>query len=1012
MDDAIPIRKFSCRMIPLFILFIFLSLSGMSQVTITGTVTASDIKETLPGATIVAKGTTNGAVSDIDGHYKLSVTARDSLLEVAYVGYKTMLIPIKGRTVIDIMLDPTKTVLNEVLVIGYGTIKKSDLSGAVGSVKAEDITRITALNPVASLQGNVAGVQINNSGIPGKNPDVLIRGVGTFNNTKPIYVVDGVILDDISFLNSQDIISMEVLKDASATAIYGSRGANGVIMVTTKMGKGEEKVSYNFTGEVGIQRLAKKISLLNGPEFATVTNIIRPGTYNNVNLVNSTDWQDQIFQTAPIYNFQLSATGSSKSSQYYISGGYFKQEGIVSKSKYERISLQFNNTYNLQKFLKLGNFLTISPFSQQVAPDVVYMAYRADPIVAPYYPDGTFAAIPGVGNPLATLAASNNYNKGVRGVGNIFAEVSFLKSFTFKSSYGIDLNYNKATNFTPAYTVYNSDGTISQQQNLQSDLFKSNSYSFTWLWENTLTYEKVIKKHSINALLGYTMQNTTSENMELRGENIIRDESNFWYITPGNIYDPGNNVNTINSIKNGVDINQYYSMISYLLRVNYVFNKRYILTATFRSDGSSKFAVNNRYAYFPSFAAGWNISQENFLKEVKFISRLKLRASWGKLGNDKIAYDRRYAATDQNILVILGNPGSPSPGISYGLSGNPNLRWEVTTQTDVGLESGFFNDRLTVEFDFYNKQTDDILIALSTPGYFGNGGEKITYNAASVLNRGYELTMGWRDKIGKLKYNIGLNGSWNHNDVLKIGGSSGVDSVLIGGDLGNGQAVTRTIVGLPIGSFYGYRTAGIFQNQAELNAYPHLSDAVPGDLRFEDVNKDGILDSRDRVNLGSPIPTFIFGMNVGIEIFGIDFSLNLQGQTGNKIFNAKEMIRPDRYNFEHHVVDGWTTEGSSNTEPKPSFGGNNYLPSDKFIQDGSYLRIRSLIVGYTLPIVWTKKVYIQKFRIYMKAENLHTFTKYTGYTPELIGRDILYSGIDFGAYPVTAVYSAGINLTF
>ncbi|HSN50671.1 MAG TPA: TonB-dependent receptor, partial [Bacteroidales bacterium] len=393
-------------------------------------------------------------------------------------------------------------------------------------------------------------------------------------------------------------------------------------------------------------------------------------------------------------------------------------------------------------------------------------------------------------------------------------------------------------------------------------------------------------------------------------------------------------------------------------------------------------------------------------------SRLKLRASWGKLGNDKIPYDRRYAVTDQNILSIFGNPGSSNPGISYGLSGNPDLRWEVTTQTDIGLEGGFFNDRLTAEFDFYNKQTDDILIELSTPGYFGNGqGGKITFNAASVLNRGIELTLSWRDKIGKLKYNIGANGTTIHNEVLKVGGSSGVDSVLFGGSLGNGQSVTRSAVGIPIGSFYGYRTAGIFQNQAELDAYPHLGEALPGDLRFEDVNKDGIIDSRDRVNLGSPIPTFVYGFNAGIEIFGIDFSVNIQGQTGNKIFNAKEMIRPDKYNFEHHVLDGWTTEGSSTTEPKPSFGGNNYLPSDKFIQDGSYLRIRSVILGYSLPGSWMKKVFIQKFRIYLKAENLYTFTKFTGYTPE-IGGPNLSSGIDFGAYPITAVYSAGINLTF
>lgn len=999
-------------------LFLFLGfgLNSQAQVrTVKGSVTTTDTKETLPGATIQVKGTTDGTVTDIDGNYTIKISQAKVVLIFSYIGYKTKEVEVTGKLQVDVELEPQKTTLDEVVVIGYGSVRKSDLSGSVGTVKSDDITKITALNPVQSLQGNVTGVQVTStSGTPGENPAVRIRGVGTFGNSNPIYVVDGVIVDDISFLNSNDITSMEVLKDASASAIYGSRGANGVIMVTTKMGKATEgKTVFNFSGEVGIQKLAKKIDLLNGHDFAVIRNEINPGSYNNVDAVPNTDWQDLIFKSAPIFDFQLSASGSSKSVQYYISGSYFKQGGIIEKSNYERITLKINNIYNFSEYVKFGNNITVAPYSQQVAPGVTWAAYRAWPTLVPYYADGSFGVVPGVGNPLADIEYSNNYNKGVRGVGNLFGEVNFLKMFTFKSSFGVDAGYNLSESFTPAFTVYNPDGTISQQQNLMSRLNKSSNYTFTWLWENTLNFKKEFGKHSIDAVAGYTMQNTTSDGFSLAGANLIRDDPSFWYIQPSYIYDPANNVNTINSIYESVDLNQYYSMISYLFRVNYVFNKRYILTATFRSDGSSKFSSNTRYATFPSFALGWNVSQEKFLQNVKWLNKLKVRASWGKLGNDKIPYWDRYARVESNILAIFGTTGDPNTGATYGINGNPDLKWEVTTQTDIGLEFSLFDSRLTAEFDYYNKQTDDILILLSVPGYFGNGsGAKVRFNAASVVNRGFEFNLGWRDQIGKLKYNIGVLGTTIHNEVLKIGGISGVDDALIGGYLGNGIPVTRSVVGLPIGSFYGYQTDGVFQSQAELDAYPHDGQAGVGDLRFVDVNSDGKIDGRDRTNIGSPIPTFIFGFNFGIEIIGFDLSVNVQGQTGNKIFNAKEVVRPDPYNFESHVLDRWTGPGTSNTEPRASFGGYNYTPSDHFIQDGSFIRIRNLVLGYTLPVAWSTKISMQKLRVYVKADNLYTWTKFTGYTPEIGSGDVLSAGIDYGIYPITAVYSVGINLNF
>jgi TonB-linked SusC/RagA family outer membrane protein len=998
------------------LLFFGLSPLVSGQVrTVTGKVSAADTRETLPGANVLVKGTSTGTITDINGKFSIQVSSDKDILVFSFIGYESQEVPVNKQTSFNIILEVKKIMMEEVVVIGYGSIKKSDLSGSVGSVKSKDITKITSLNPVQSLQGIVTGVQVTSvSGTPGEKPAVKIRGVGTFNNTQPIYVVDGVIVDDISFLNASDISSMEVLKDASASAIYGSRGANGVIMVTTKIGKGTDtKTHYAFSSEYGIQRLAKKIDLLNGRDFAIISNRIKEGSYNNVDAVPNTDWQDEVFHTAPVQNYQLSATGASKNMQYYIGGSYFNQKGIIDKSDYERFTLKINNIYNFNDYLRLGNNLTLAPFSQQIAPNVTYQVYRAKPTLIPYYDDGSFAVVYNVGNPLADLEYSNNFVKGVRAIGNIFLEANVTPWAVFKSSFGADANYNQAKNFTPAYTIYNPDGTISQQQNLLSRLYKSYYNDFTWLWENTLTMNKVLDKHSFNGLLGYTMQKTTSNFVTMTGSNLLRDGSNFWYVLPPYVYDPNNNVNNIDKIKEEVDMGNYYSMISYLARLNYVYAGKYIFTVTFRSDGSSKFAKDNRFATFPSFAAGWNVNEEPFMKHQNVLDKVKFRVSYGKLGNDKIPYLDRYARVSTGIVTIFGTNQDPNTGATYGLIGNPNLKWEVTSQTDVGIEVGALKGRLTGEFDYYNKETDDILVLLAIPGYLGNGqGQMVRFNAGSVVNRGFEFNIGWRDQWGKVKYNVSFLGTTVHNEVLSIGGSEGIDSTLLGGYLSNGIPVTCSRVGLPIGAFYGYKTDGIFQNAAELAAYPHLSDAGVGDLRFVDVNGDNKIDGLDRTYIGSPVPKFIFGFNAGIEYNNFDFSINIQGQTGNKIFNAKEVVRPDPYNFESRVLDSWNGEGSSNSVPRPSFGGYNYIPSDYFIQNGSFIRLRNVIAGYTLPFKWSQKIHMNTVRIYLKADNVVTITRFTGYTPEIGSSSVLTSGIDLGTYPITALYSLGINLNF
>lgn len=1014
MKNHFDFRHYT-RLLMVAVAILLMGFQAMGQRIIRGTVTGSETGETLPGVNVLVKGTTRGTVSDIDGSYQIEVRPGDQSLVFSFIGYDNQEIAIGTSDVIQVVLQISSTYLEEFVVIGYGTVRKSDLTGAVSSLKAEDIVKITALHPEKALQGKVTGVQIiTTSGAPGAGAAVRVRGVGTFNNSSPIYVVDGVILDDISFLNSGDIASMEVLKDASATAIYGSRGANGVILIQTKTGTlGQEKPLFSFSSEYGIQRLSKKIDLLSGREFAIITNEIRPGTYNNVDLLPNTDWQDLIFQSAPVQNHQLSITGASDVTQYYVGFGLYMQDGIIPKSNYQRLTIKLNNTYKLSDFFRIGNNLTLAPFQQQNAPNVTYSVYRAQPLLNPYYEDDSFGVVYNVGNPLADLEYSNNFRRGVRGVGNIFAEANPMAALTLKSSLGIDASFNKAESFAPAFAVLNPDGTASQQYNEFSDIFKGNTDNLSWLWENTVSFDKMLTRHNINAVAGFTMQRSRSEEFRLAGQNLIRDNSDFWYISPSYILDEANNINMLQNIFNGVDPNLYYSMISFLFRANYSFDNRYIATVTFRRDGSSKFSKENRFSNFPSFALGWNIINEDFMQSVMLFSNLKLRASWGVVGNEKILYFDRFARVQSDLLAIFSNPDASYPAASFFKNGNPDLRWESTTQTDIGLEIGLLNNRLIGEFDFYNRVTDDILVELSTPGHLGNGqGQKVRYNAASVLNRGFEFNLRWREKVREFSYSVGVLGTTIHNEVLSIGGTSGVDSVLIGGYLANGIPVTLSRVGLPIGAFYGYVTDGIFQNQGELDGYPHSAQAGVGDLRFVDVNNDGRISGLDRTYIGSPIPKFIYGLNFEFQYKAFDISIDVHGQTGNKIFNGKDAVRPDPYNFERSVWNRWTGPGTSNTEPRPSFGGYNYTPSDRFIQDGSFVRLRNVMIGYTLPEALTLRMAMKQVRFYLKGTNIFTLTKFTGYTPEIGSYDVLSNGIDFGTYPIAAVFSLGLNVTF
>lgn len=988
----------------ILITFLFVSqLIGMALAQskqVGGRVTAREDGSTLPGVNIIVEGTTKGVTTDAFGDYAIELAENENVLTFSFIGYAPQKVVVGTQTVLNVILVSNAEELDEIVVVGYGVQRKSDLTGSIGSVRGSDLTKIPSFSPEQALQGKIAGVQVASpSGAPGAAPVIRIRGVGTLNNSSPIFVVDGVILDDITFLNSGDIESMEVLKDASATAIYGSRGSNGVIIVTTKSGSKGEGVQVSVSSEYSLQRLSKQISMLTGEEFAKVVNVLTPGTFNNTSIVPNTNWQDQIFSDwVPIQNHQASLSGSSGKYSFYFGASYFKQDGIISKSGYDRVSIKLNNSYAISKSIKVGNNLTIAPDNRQNAADVVPIAYRAWPTSVPYTANGDFAEVFGAGNPLAANEFTNSTAQRLRAVGNAYIDVSFLKNFLFKSSFGFDLSYGKTKSYTPTFFV------SPTQENLRSSLGVSTDENKTWLWENTINYNKTIDKHKFNALAGFTLQKTTSEFLSGSVLNLIGTDPSLWYLNAGET------LTGTQRVGNGGSIS---TIASYLFRTNYSYQDKYLLTVSARIDGSSKFGKSNLYGTYPSFAVGWNLLNESFMPTSRVFSNVKLRASWGIVGNEKINGDSRFSLIANGQNAVFGLNEQIQPGATLGSTANPNLRWESTTQTDIGLELGFWDDKLTAELDYYSRVTNDILVGLTTPGHVGNGAfVRVITNAASVLNRGVELTLAWRDQIGQVKYKIGGVASTVHNEVLNLGASSGSDSFISSGSLGNGQFVTRTEVGQPIGSFYGYNVIGIFQNQAELDASPKLSDQSVGDLRYADTKQDGIINADDRTYIGSPIPSLIFGFNTEFSYKSFDLSLDFQGQSGNKIYNGKMAVRPDLYNFEARVRNYWRGESTSNVEPRPSAGGVNYEPSNYFIEDGSYLRLRNIRVGYNFPLALTKKLGLTNARAYLSGTNVFTLTKYSGFTPEIGGSDAFSSGIDLGIYPITAVYSVGLNLTF
>jgi TonB-linked SusC/RagA family outer membrane protein len=968
--------------------------------TVTGIVTDATTADPLIGVTVMELGTSNGTVTDFEGRYQIVVAGPEVRLVFRYTGYAPQEVVVNSRNVINVMLGESPEILEELVVVGYGVQKKSDLTGAVSSVKGEDIARVATGTVEQALQGKVSGVYVTpSSGAPGAGAVIRIRGTGTLNNSNPLYVIDGMITYDASHISPNDVQSIEVLKDASAAAIYGSRGANGVIIITTRRGAERENALITASAYYGIQQVTRKIELLNAAEFAAAYNDLSKQNYypNPEALGAGTDWQDQIFHKAPIANYTVSAGGGTAKARYNISANYFNQDGILKYTHFDRLALRANADYSLNKAISIGHNVAYMSARIDNAPNVIASAYRMPPVFAERDSTGKFSDPTYFGLPIANPAAdlfykNNNHSTGSRLFGNVYGEVKFAKHFTFRSNLGIDKITFRSKYFEPRFEV------SASQRNLNDRLSAGVSFNSDWIWEQTLTFDQTIRDdHHITFLVGYTAEERKYENLGGSRENFPGTVNDLLYLSAGN--------DTTQMNYNGAGDE---ALTSNLFRLNYTFRNKYLLTVSWRTDRSSRFTKANRTGHFPSASVGWNMSEEPFIANLGLFDRLKFRASYGILGNQASA--SQYPATGAvtgGLYGVFGTDESLQYGATLTSLANANLQWETSRQADIGVEVGLLDGRLTIEADWYDRETYDIIAAVPIPDYVGSQADPVV-NTARVKNHGFDISAQFR-QVGQVDFNFGVILSPVTNRVVKLAeGRNQIFAAFL-----EGEPATHTIVGLPIGAFYGYKTAGIFQSEEEIAASPTFGNEEPGDIRFADTNGDGVLNGDDRVYLGSPIPTLTYTATAGFGWKGFDLNADIIGASGHKVYNAKETFRTSVYNWEKHVADRWTPDNPSNTEPRIHNSAHNYRVSDRFLADASYVRLRSVALGYTLPEQITRKAKLERMRIYVSGLNIWTKQKYKGYSPEFPNGSNAYEvGFDFGAYPIAKSWQGGIEIQF
>ena len=972
------------------VLLIGFFIPAYAQTQVTGTVTDAKTKSTLPGVSILVKGTTTGTVTNINGKYTLDVPSNATLL-FSFVGYKTVDIPVNGRTIINVSLTPAAIGLNELVVIGYGSSRKKDLTGSVASIQGAKLNLVSAASPIANLQGQVSGVQIINNGQPGSSPQILIRGIGSIEaGTTPLYVVDGVITGDIRNLNLNNIKNISVLKGASAEAIYGTRGSNGVVIITTKTGsQGKMKVSYQ--GYMGLRTIVDAVKMAGSKLYENYTNdaLIRQGNapaFPTLDLKYNTNWLNEITRIGNVNQHTVTMSGGNSAIDYYISLGYYGEKGVLSKNNYQRVTLMINNKYRPSKYITIGNILNFSTYNSDNPDNNAYNeAYRQAPNFPPKYPNGNWGwsnNINNVGNPVGELYFWHNLSKGNRFLGSLYADINLLPWIKFKSNFGLDASVNHGIVYNPAYTV------SPNQYNAISTLNVSESGSYHYTWNNYFTIEKSFSGvHNVNLVLGTTSELYYFQYLTGFRQDVPPQE-NYWYLNLGNAASSTNS--------NGGD---KWTRLSYFARLSYNYKGKYLFTGTVRRDGSSRFSAQNRWGIFPSIGIGWIMSEEKFMKNISFISNLKLRASWGIVGNDNIPTNAFLYTITTGLNYVFNQQivtGSSITDIK-----DPNLKCETSNSIDIVIDFGFFDNQITGTIDYYNKQTKNMLYPLPLPAILGS--TSYITNVARMENKGLEMALTWHHNFNKLKFSIGGNLTFNTNKVLDVSSGSPIN----GGGLNNGWTVTRIAVGQPVGVFWVYKTAGIYQTQNQINSTPHMPGAKPGDLIYVDTNGDGIINEKDRVYDGSYQPKAYYGFNINLNYKQFDFLVSGYGNIGNKIYNGVLAQRWGGENIPAYLANYWTQNNTNTNIPAPS--NNVPVASDYYLSSGNFLRINNIILGYSMPL---KTKIISKLRIYLKAENTITIKAFKGFNPELPGGNILSNGIELNPIPTTATYLLGINLNF
>lgn len=1006
------------------------------------------VGEPIIGANVSVKGSTNGTITDIDGNFNLEVPDNATLV-VTYIGYTPKELPVEKQTNLQITLREDTQKLDEVVVIGYSVQKKKDLTGAVSILEIDDLKDTPVSSVDQMMQGKLSGVNVMPDNMPGGGVAVRVRGFSTIRNNDPLYIIDGVPVEGgMNFLNPNDIASMQVLKDASSASIYGARAANGVVIITTKKGK-EGQFKVNFDAYMGVQQAAKQLKMLNAQQFGDMLwqamrndgktpsndiygsgeNAVIPEYLDKDKRIRSadTDWVDEILRPAIVQSYNVSLSKADKVSNHLFSLGYFDQEGLIQYSDFKRLTGRFNSEYKLfNDHFRIGENLSLShSWGTSVSNNAalggtLYEAYKFQSITPIYNLDDKFAGnvFSDIPNPMGKLYRNkDNKSKKSRLVGNVYAELHILDGLVFKTSFGADYINNYSRSFSPKYNEVNASSALSSLSN-------NNNWNFNWVFTNTVNYNKTIEKHSFNLLGGMESMCNRYEYFSASRDGFPSDEENFHYLNAGD-----------GALQKNSGSATEYSMASYFGKIDYNFDNRYLAAVTLRRDGSSRLG-NNKWGNFPAASLGWRISNEPFF-HCEAIDNLKVRIGWGQNGNSDIpsysTIDSYKSNPDHSNYPIDGSQNSVDIGFVQTRNGNANLKWETTTQTNIGLDLGFLNGELGVILDYFNKNTKDLLWQRPLPANIGGTNQTVWDNIGKMNNKGFEVEINYNKQVNKdFGFNVAYNFSAIKNEMTELNGN--IDYIGLSSSQLHGtnfdQEISRSAVGQPIGSFYVYSTDGLFQSETEVSSYKNSKgnllqpNAKPGDIRFRDINEDGAIDAKDRSFVGSPLPDCTMGLTLGVNYKNFDISAFFQGTFGNEVYNLTnylgEFYNQAQYNKNSSITNAWRPDNTNTHIPRVTLDdpNNNIRPSDYYIDNASFVRLKNLKVGYTLPQGIVSKLKMDRIYFYLQGQNLFTISGYEGIDPE-VGLQSYSSesrnldmGVDRGIYPLARTFTLGVNVSF